>query len=323
MRFQICCWLLVLNATQSVAHADDLAAIGAIEKLGGVVRKIAQDVDDKEAAFHLSGKELTDSGLTHLADVESLIWLNLANTKITDDGLQHIGKISSLKRLHLEKTAIGDDGLMHLKGLANLEYLNLYGTQVSDAGLQHLATLSNLKKIYLWQTNVSEKGVAELASKLANAEINTGADLSPPAPPVMAKAKYLRIRLEGENRILQLAEVQVLGVDGSELQKSAKAWQSSTYTGGDASKAIDGNVEGVFAKGSVSHTETQKNPWLVVDLGETKEIGSIKIYNRGDCCGERLKDAIVEVMDAGLNVVATHVVASAKDGSVSEFVKTK
>ena len=316
------CWTLVfcLLVSSSMASADEAAAIGEIEKLGGVVRQIAQNVDDKEAAFHLSGKELTDEGLVHLKDVENLVWLNLANTKISDEGLKHLASIKSLKRLHLEKTQIGDAGLAHLKDLAELEYLNLYGTQVSDAGLEHLKSLAKLQKLYLWQSKATKEGAAALGETLAKTDINIGAELKAP-PQVMAEGQYVRVRLEGEKRILQLAEVQILDVAGAELQKSASARQSSTHENGEAKKAIDGNAEQDFNKGSVSHTNEQNNPWLVIDLGETKEIAIIKVFNRGDCCGDRLKDAIVEIIDAGLNVVATHKVAEAKDGSVTEFTK--
>jgi len=322
MRYLSLVLSLIVGANQ-LAHADEASAIAEIAKLGGVVRQIAQDVDDKEAAFHLSGKELTDDGLAHLKEIDNLIWLNLANTKISDAGLKHIAEIKSLKRLHLEKTQIGDEGLAQLKNLSELEYLNLYGTQVSDAGLDHLKSLSKLEKLFLWESNATKAGAAKLKDALAKADINTGADLKPPPPPVMTTGQYVRVRLEGDKRILQLAEVQILGVDGTEFQKSAMARQSSTYTGGEAKKAIDGNVEMDFTKGSVSHTEEQKNPWFVIDLGEPKEIATIKIHNRGDCCGERLKDAVVEVLDTGLNVVMTEKITEATDGSVAEFPKAK
>lgn len=314
--------ILFVVCSSQVISADEASAIEEIEKLGGVVRQIAQDVDDKEAAFHLSGKDLTDEGLVHLKDIDNVIWLNLANTKITDDGLKHLSGMKTLKRLHLEKTQVGDAGLVHLKDLTDLEYLNLYGTQVSDAGLEHLKSLTKLEKLYLWQSKVTKEAAAKLGETLVKADINTGAELKVP-PQVMAKGQYVRVRLEGEKRILQLAEVQVLDVAGAELQKSATARQSSTHPKGDAKNAIDGNLNQEFEKGSVSHTNEESNPWLVIDLGETKEIATIKVLNRGDCCGKRLENAIVEVIDAGLNVVATHKITDAKDGSVSEFSKTE
>ena len=81
-----------------------------------------------------------------------------------------------------------------------------------------------------------------------------------------------------------------------------------------------GIAEQDFNKGSVSHTAEQKDPWFVVDLGGVKDISTIKVFNRGDCCGDRLKDATVEIIDAGLHVVWTGKIEEAKDKSVSEFV---
>ena len=208
-----------------------------------------------------------------------------------------------------------------MKSLSDLEYLNLYSTKVDDSGLDHLKALSKLEKLFLWQSQVSKEAAAKLGESLAKTDINTGAELKPPPPPVMATGQYVRVRLEGDKRILSLAEVQILDEDGNELQKSAKARQSSTYPKGEAKKAIDGNAEKDFNKGSVTHTNESKNPWLVIDLGEPKEIAIIKVHNRGDCCGDRLKDAIVEVIDAGLNTVHTVKITDAKDGSVSEFKK--
>ena len=309
----------VLTMT-SVAFCDEAEAIAAIEKIGGTVRQIAQDSEDKEAAFHLSGKELTDEGLVHLKEIENLIWLNLANTKITDAGLKHLSGLTGLTKLHLEKTQVGDAGLAHLKGLDKLEYLNLYGTQVSDAGLDHLKALSSLKKLYLWQSKVTKEAGKSLDEALANTDVNIGAELKAP-PKTIAKGQYVRIKIAGEKKILQLAEVQILETgSGEELQKSASARQSSTHEKGEAKNAIDGNTEQDFNKGSVSHTNEQTDPWFVVDLGEEKDISTIKVFNRGDCCGDRLVGATVEIVDAGLNSVWTETIAEAEDKSVWEYV---
>ena len=299
--------------------ADETEAIAAIEKLGGTVRQIAQDSDAKEAAFHLSGKDLNDDGLAAVKEIENLIWLNLANTKISDAGLKHIGDIKSLTRLHLEKTQIGDDGLQHLKGLEKLEYLNLYGTQVSDAGLDHLKALPNLKKLYLWQSKVTKDGLSAAGAAFAKVDVNIGAELKAP-PKTLAKGQYVRVTVPGDKKFLQIAELQILETgSGEELQKSASARQSSTYETGDAKKAIDGNTAQDFSKGSVSHTKEEKNPWFVVDLGGEKEISTIKLFNRGDCCGDRLTGAKIEIIDAGLHTVWTETISEASDKSVSEF----
>ncbi len=313
---------ILFIAWSCAARADEASSIAEIEKAGGTVRPIAKDAAEKEAAFHLAGKDVTDESLAHLKDVPGLVWLNLRGTKVTDAGLAQLAGLKSLTQLHLEKTAITDAGLAHLAGLENLEYLNLYETKVTDAGLEHLKNLKKLKKLYVWQTGVTKEGAAKLKESLAELYINRGADAEPgPPTKALAMGRYVRVRLEGEKRILSLAEVQIIETaSGKELQKGGKASQSSNYTDTTPERAIDGNIEGKFDQGSVTHTNEETNPWWLVDLGDTQDIGKIVIHNRADCCGDRLKDAVVEIIDRSLTPIWSGKVAEVKDGSVTEFV---
>jgi hypothetical protein len=325
MTMQTNCSLLIAVAmlfTVSPATADEAEAIAAIEQIGGTVRNIAKDTDEKEAAFHLSGKDVTDDGLANLESVSKLVWLNLRGTNISDAGLAHLANVKTLTRLHLEKTAITDAGLAHLAGLENLEYLNLYGTKVTDAGLESLANLKKLKKLYVWETGVTKAGADKLVASIPGLYINRGADAEPgPPTKALAMGRYVKVRLEGEGRILSLAEVQVIETaTGKELQAAGKAIQSSNHGDAEASRANDGNVDGVFEKGSVSHTNEETNPWWLLDLGGQQDIGKLVVHNRADCCGDRLKDAVVEIFDQSLAVVWSGKVAEAADGSVTEFV---
>lgn len=313
---------LVFIVLSRRASADEQAAIDQISNAGGTVRVIAMNSNEKEATFHLSDQEITDAVLEPLKDVSDLVWLNLRGTKVTDEGLAHLANLKSLKRLHLEKTEITDEGLKHLAGLENLEYLNLYETKITDSGLEHLSGLKNLKKLYVWQTGVTKEGADKLIASIPGLYINRGADAEPgPPTKTLANARYVKVRLEGEKRILSLAEVQVIETaTGAELQKEGTAIQSSNYQDTQANRAHDGNTDGVFEKGSVTHTNEETNPWWLLDLGATKDIGKIVIHNRSDCCGERLNDAVVEAFDISLAVVWTGKVTEAKDGSVTEFV---
>lgn len=69
-----------------------------------------------------------------------------------------------------------------------------------------------------------------------------------------------------------------------------KSARQSSIGGGDARLAVDGNTDGDFTHGSVSHSGRDVNAWLDIDLGETESIDSMKIWNRTDCCEERLHD---------------------------------
>lgn len=171
--------LISIGSFTSASADEEEDAIKALRDIGGAIRQIAADTTEKEAAFHLAGKEINDEQLAHLQKISGLVWLNLRDTKVTDAGMPHVGACTSLTRLHLERTAIGDAGLEHLKGLENLEYLNLYGTQVSDAGLEHLKGLTNLKKLYLWQSKATQEGADKLNESLPELTIVLGLDVKP------------------------------------------------------------------------------------------------------------------------------------------------
>jgi hypothetical protein len=79
------------------------------------------------------------------------------------------------------------------------------------------------------------------------------------------------------------------------------SWQSSDLPGygAVAARANDGNTSGNFWDGSVTHTDWGFVPWggpgwpgqhWYVDLGSERVVTSIKIFNRTDCCSERLSN---------------------------------
>ncbi len=86
------------------------------------------------------------------------------------------------------------------------------------------------------------------------------------------------------------------------LALTGTATQISTYLPWSADLAIDGNTDGNLFNGSVTHTDTETDPWWEVDLGFEQEIESIIVWNRTDAAPERLADFILEVLDAGNSV---------------------
>jgi uncharacterized repeat protein (TIGR01451 family) len=118
-----------------------------------------------------------------------------------------------------------------------------------------------------------------------------------------AQGRYVRVQLSGTD-YLSLAEVQVIGVDGSlvhtDLAQGQAATQSSTFPGyasAVASAAVDGRVDGNFSDGSVTATNADLNAWWQVDLGASAVLDSVAVWNRTDCCGSRLNDYWVFVSD--------------------------
>ena len=86
--------------------------------------------------------------------------------------------------------------------------------------------------------------------------------------------------------------------DDFNLALSGTAVQSSLDWGGTPGRAIDGNTNGNYWNHSVTHTRKGKSePWWTLDLGQLANITEIKIYNRTDCCAERLRNYHVFVSD--------------------------
>lgn len=120
--------------------------------------------------------------------------------------------------------------------------------------------------------------------------------------------RYVSVSLAGASRTLSLAEVIVRPAPAPNLALGKPATQSSTYTGGDgtgpAARAVDGNTDGQFANGSVSHTNAESNPWWQVDLGSAVTVNEIEVWNRSEQAA-RLSGYRVDVLDANGVVVWT------------------
>ena len=113
---------------------------------------------------------------------------------------------------------------------------------------------------------------------------------------LISGVEHVRVQLRGRN-VLSLAEVQVFGRCNSQrtgfdnVALNKYAFQSSTHTHAVkpvAAKAVDGNISGRFFTGSTAVTNKDDRAWWEVDLGHTAEIATVLVFNRIDCCGERL-----------------------------------
>ncbi|SEW51488.1 galactose-binding domain-containing protein [Chitinophaga arvensicola] len=111
--------------------------------------------------------------------------------------------------------------------------------------------------------------------------------------------RYVKIQLSGTDP-LSLAEVQVFSA-GVNVAQGKTTQQSSDLGGATSSRAVDGNTNGNYSVGSVTHTidgYAAIEPWWQVDLGSIVTIDSIRIWNRTDCCDQRLKGFYLFVSNA-------------------------
>jgi len=78
---------------------------------------------------------------------------------------------------------------------------------------------------------------------------------------------------------------------------TAQSSTPSEYDTASSRAAVDGDTNGTFFHGSVTSTNRDTNAWWQVDLGASKAIDSIVIWNRTDCCSSRLSDYWVFLSD--------------------------
>ncbi len=120
-------------------------------------------------------------------------------------------------------------------------------------------------------------------------------------------------------------QVQFQNCAPTNLALNGTATQSSTYGDGVPGLAIDGNTNGSGgpwgSNASISHTQSEANAWWQVDLGEIIDIGNINIWNRTDCCGNRLNNYHVFVSDVPFT--STDPIATNNQMGVSDFLQSQ
>ncbi len=125
----------------------------------------------------------------------------------------------------------------------------------------------------------------------------------------LPKARFVRIELPGENRILSLAEVQVFSV-GKNVARAGQATQSSTDYEAEAKRAIDDKTDGDFKKNTTTHTANSKDPWWELDLMSELPIEQIVVWNRTDNkLQNRLSGVEVILLDADRKEVSKQTIA--------------
>ncbi len=108
------------------------------------------------------------------------------------------------------------------------------------------------------------------------------------------------------NNLGQTGFEQVRPRAASNLATGKVASQSSTYGQGNAMLANDGNILGSSPwAADLQHTQREVQPWWQVDLGQSEEIESFRIYNRTDAHQGRLKEFYILVSDSPFDPSAT------------------
>jgi len=117
--------------------------------------------------------------------------------------------------------------------------------------------------------------------------------------------------INNDKGVLTLMEVEIGGIvdamlpsgtnlTHSGIQSMTVAQSTDLNANYPALNGVDGNYE------NFTHTESaDTSAWWEVDFGEMMRLESMTMFNRTSCCGERLRDITVTVLDAGGNPVFT------------------
>ncbi|XP_051720715.1 uncharacterized protein LOC127496864 isoform X9 [Ctenopharyngodon idella] len=109
--------------------------------------------------------------------------------------------------------------------------------------------------------------------------------------------RYINVFIPGPTKVLTLCEVEVYGYpapDGENVALGGVATQSSLHGNGFAFNAIDGNKDGVYSRGSCTHTQHVLNTWWRLDLLKRHKVFSVVITNT-DSDPKRLNGAEIRI----------------------------
>ncbi|XP_071793344.1 uncharacterized protein [Asterias amurensis] len=129
-----------------------------------------------------------------------------------------------------------------------------------------------------------------------------GGDLAVYCGPPLS-GRYVSVNIPGRKEYLQLREVEIYELDVNQCESDerdlsiiGKPTEQSSYYDNRYSpdKAADGNLDAKVAPGfTCSITKEDDDPWWLVDLEKEHCISKVVLLNRGDCCSERLTNAVV------------------------------
>src|SRR5262249_39484871 len=118
----------------------------------------------KLQALVLSGKEVTDAGMTHLRNQSELGLLTLYHTSVGDTGLARLKGLPKLYQLLISGGNVTDAGLRSLPALPALGYLSLQEMPFTDKSLAALKDLKRLTILYVPGSKITNDGLAHLAA---------------------------------------------------------------------------------------------------------------------------------------------------------------
>lgn len=149
--------------------------------------------------------------------------------------------------------------------------------------------------LFLSERSMSGRTYSSLNSDATVSKFTLSSGTSVKRVSVNRRGRYVRVQIGSTTSTsLALAEVQVWAFAQGGLYNASVSQSSvpTNYPNATADKAVDGNADGAIGNGSVVRTDLSPDfsptPWWQIDLGSIQRVQTINIFNRTDCCKERL-----------------------------------
>jgi internalin A len=109
---------------------------------------------------------ITDTGFAWIARCNKLEQITIIAPTLTDAGLKHLANSESLKELQvLSASKITDSGLAHLGSQTNLTSIDIRGTPMTEIGLTHLCKLPRLEMLAVSPGKLSKSAIESYFEK--------------------------------------------------------------------------------------------------------------------------------------------------------------
>lgn len=118
----------------------------------------------KLQSVNISGMQVTDAGLEHLAQMPALSNLSISQTRISDSGLAKLESLTNLRTISLRADEFTGRGLRHLGKIPQLIHVSLSST-VDDDDLRGLVDVRQINSLYMSEISLTSASV-ELLNRL-------------------------------------------------------------------------------------------------------------------------------------------------------------
>jgi len=158
-------WLNEKTAKTSYEYKIDYRSIAPD------LRPLAVFKSNDLQALDFSGLKIGDGALKQIRHLTGLRELTLRGTGVFGYGLTYLAPMKSLDFLDLSQTPLKDATLKYLTSFPSLRVLDLGETPLTDAAVPRLKPLKSLRVLVINDTRVSRRGFQELQRALPQCEI--------------------------------------------------------------------------------------------------------------------------------------------------------